>query len=374
MTKTNAGSPKGRESYGDGVPIVVAGVTTCQGRRESRLQGEGEQVTGHQERKGMRNAERRDWIAPASLEALSCRMRLTYHSFLLRVVAFLIFFRGNVLAGGVQALGVIPVNPFQGREHDVIGPAPRPFSLDELFLVEAVQRLGRRIIIRISLAPDRPDRADLAEPLGIADRGILNSAIRMMDQLAVHPVATRPDSHFKRVERQLSPERIGNLPADNHPGKQVKDERCINKANGSLYVSNVSYPAAVRRRRGEVAFQQVRRPLLAGRARHSGPRPLLPGPQARQAHLAHQPLDPAPRDLDPVTIQLAPHLLSTVKPPPSPFPCPHDCHLQHLITLVPRRRTLLSPLRRVISGRRYLQDRAGRLHSEPVLMQTDELD
>ena len=49
MTKTNAGSPKGRESYGDGVPIVVAGVTTCQGRRENRLQGEGEQVTGHRE-------------------------------------------------------------------------------------------------------------------------------------------------------------------------------------------------------------------------------------------------------------------------------------------------------------------------------------
>src|SRR5271156_4479678 len=314
------------------------------------------------------------WIAPASLEALSCRMRLTYHSFLLRVVAFLIFFRVNVLAGGVQALGVIPVNPFQGREHDVLGPAPRPFPLDELFLVKAVQRLGRRIIIRIALPPDCPDRADLAEPLGIADRGILNSAIRMMDQLAVHPVATRPDSHFERVERKLGPERIGNLPADNHPGKQVEDERGINKAGGSFYISNVSYPAAVRRRRREVAFQQVRRPLLASRPGHGGPRPLLPGPQARQAHLAHQPLDRAPRDLDPVTIQLAPHLLSTVKLPPFLFPCLRDSLLQLLIALIPRRRILLSLLRRVISGRRYLQDRAGRLHSEPVLMLPDELD
>ena len=202
----------------------------------------------------------------------------------------------------------------------------------------------------------------------------LNSAIRMMDQPAVHPVTTRPDSHFKRVERQLGPERIGHLPADNHPGKQVKDERCINKADGSLYVSNVSYPAAVRRRRSKIAFQQVRRPLLASRARHSGPRPLLPGPQALQAHLAHQPLDRAPRDLDPVTIQLTPHLLSTVKPPPLLFPCPRDCHLQLLIALVPRGRILLSLLRRVIGGRRYLQDRAGRLHSEPVLMRIDELD
>lgn len=43
-TKTNAGSPVGREPYGDGVPIVVVGVTSHQGGRESRQQGEGAQV------------------------------------------------------------------------------------------------------------------------------------------------------------------------------------------------------------------------------------------------------------------------------------------------------------------------------------------
>jgi len=35
----------GREPYGDGVPIVVVRVTSHRGERESRLQGEGEQVT-----------------------------------------------------------------------------------------------------------------------------------------------------------------------------------------------------------------------------------------------------------------------------------------------------------------------------------------
>src|SRR5690348_11677934 len=44
---TNAGSPTGRESYGDGGLVVVAGVTTCQGVRESRTQGEGGQVIRH---------------------------------------------------------------------------------------------------------------------------------------------------------------------------------------------------------------------------------------------------------------------------------------------------------------------------------------
>jgi hypothetical protein len=45
-TRTNVGSPKGRESYGDGGLVVVAGVTTCQGGRESRSQGQGDQVIG----------------------------------------------------------------------------------------------------------------------------------------------------------------------------------------------------------------------------------------------------------------------------------------------------------------------------------------
>src|SRR5262245_52104359 len=41
----NAGSPTGREPQGDGVLVVVDGVTTVQGARESRVQGEGGQVT-----------------------------------------------------------------------------------------------------------------------------------------------------------------------------------------------------------------------------------------------------------------------------------------------------------------------------------------
>jgi hypothetical protein len=37
--KGNSGWPTGREPYGHGVPVVVAGVTTCQGERESRCTG-----------------------------------------------------------------------------------------------------------------------------------------------------------------------------------------------------------------------------------------------------------------------------------------------------------------------------------------------
>ena len=57
-TRTNVGSPTGREPYGDGVPVVVVGVATHQGGRESRLQGKGAQVAGYRGPGGMRNAER----------------------------------------------------------------------------------------------------------------------------------------------------------------------------------------------------------------------------------------------------------------------------------------------------------------------------
>ena len=42
--RRNTGSPTGHEPHGDGASIVVVSVTPHQGRRESRLQGEGKQV------------------------------------------------------------------------------------------------------------------------------------------------------------------------------------------------------------------------------------------------------------------------------------------------------------------------------------------
>ena len=58
--RRTAGSPTGREPYGDGVPVVVAGVTTCQGGRESRAtgrRGTGDRAVQRWEVCGMQNAE-----------------------------------------------------------------------------------------------------------------------------------------------------------------------------------------------------------------------------------------------------------------------------------------------------------------------------
>jgi hypothetical protein len=61
IRERNARSPTGREPYGDGVPVVVVGVTSHRGERESRSQGEGEQerrTEGSREVRVMRDAER----------------------------------------------------------------------------------------------------------------------------------------------------------------------------------------------------------------------------------------------------------------------------------------------------------------------------
>lgn len=59
--RTNMGSPTGRESYGDGGPVVVAGVTPGQGGRKAVCTGEGGQmIVGTRRSGGMRNAECRN--------------------------------------------------------------------------------------------------------------------------------------------------------------------------------------------------------------------------------------------------------------------------------------------------------------------------
>jgi hypothetical protein len=60
----------------------------------------------------------------------------------------------------------------------------------------------------------------------------------MMHQLAFYPVTAGPDRHFQRIEGQLRAQRIRDLPAGNHPGMQIENERGIDKAGRRLDVSD----------------------------------------------------------------------------------------------------------------------------------------
>src|SRR6185437_14247774 len=116
---------------------------------------------------------------------------------------------------------------------------------------KTVQRLRCGIIIRVAFPADRPDRTDVTEPLGIPDRRILHSPVRMMDKLPVHTVTTGPGRHFQRIESKPGPKVIRYLPADDHPGKQVENESGVNKPGSRLEKGKVTNPAPFRGRAGE---------------------------------------------------------------------------------------------------------------------------
>ena len=188
-------------------------------------------------------------------------------------IDFLIHFRRHITGVRVDADLIIPVHPVSGGDHHVIDPLPAAAEIDKLPLVQAIQRFRRSIIVGITFTPDRTDRVRLLQPLRIADRGILDTTIRMMDQPADRFMATRPDCHLQRIDRKIRTQVISDLPAQNTAGEQIHHERGINPAGRRIHISDIRHPPPVRRSREEMPVQQVIR--HGGRvARHRGPRPL----------------------------------------------------------------------------------------------------
>ena len=82
----------------------------------------------------------------------------------------------------------------------------------------------------------------------------------------------------------------GELPADDHAREQVDQEREVQAALPGPQVGEVADPQAVRRGRGEVPVDEIRR-LVRLRIRGRGP-PRLPSAfRAPDPLLAHQPSD-----------------------------------------------------------------------------------
>src|SRR6516164_3516951 len=123
------------------------------------------------------------WYAPGNLEALTCRIGLCYQSDLLIVVVFLELFRRDTAAGGVKPLAVVPGDPFHGGDGNITDTSPWPVPVDEFSLVQGINRLGRSIVVRVSLAAHGTDSAYLTQPLTVAYRSILHAAVGMMHEL-----------------------------------------------------------------------------------------------------------------------------------------------------------------------------------------------
>src|ERR1700694_1923325 len=81
--------------------------------------------------------------------------------------------RWHVAKSTVQTPVIPPVDPLSGCKLDLLERAPRASLADQLGLVEAVHRLGQRVVIRISARADRTYGTGLRQPLRVADSEVL---------------------------------------------------------------------------------------------------------------------------------------------------------------------------------------------------------
>jgi hypothetical protein len=71
----------------------------------------------------------------------------------LTVEGLLVLDRGQVVAGGVQSSVVMPVDPFQSGQLDVVEPPPRAARSDQLGLEQPDLGLGQGVDAPISVKP-----------------------------------------------------------------------------------------------------------------------------------------------------------------------------------------------------------------------------
>ena len=127
--------------------------------------------------------------------------------------------------------GVVPVDPHQRGQFDLVDGLERSVELDALGLVEPDHRLGHRIVVAVSDAADGGQRPGLAEALVVADGCVLTPGIGVMNQPidVVAGTAADPQRHLQGVERQFGRHPVMGAPADDPTGEHVGDERSLSR-------------------------------------------------------------------------------------------------------------------------------------------------
>jgi hypothetical protein len=89
------------------------------------------------------------------------------------VVGVLVLDGWDVVAPGVEAALVVPVDPSQDLELDVLQGSPWSEASDDLGLEEPVQGLGGSVVVAVALGSDGGGDAEFFESFGVANREVL---------------------------------------------------------------------------------------------------------------------------------------------------------------------------------------------------------
>ena len=85
---------------------------------------------------------------------------------------------GQVVAGGVQPSVVVPVDPLEGGQLDVVEPLPGPAAADQFGLEQPDVGLGQGVVQGVADGADAGCRAGGGQPLGERDGRVLTGLNR----------------------------------------------------------------------------------------------------------------------------------------------------------------------------------------------------
>ncbi|MCU1398491.1 MAG: hypothetical protein JWN62_1600 [Acidimicrobiales bacterium] len=123
----------------------------------------------------------------------------------------------------MEAFGVEPVDPLQGREFDVVDGVPWSLPADQFGLVEPVDGLSESVVIGVCDGPDRGQSAELGEAFAVADRRELRPGIGVTDETVEHGPAVEPGV-LERVQHHLGAHVRGDGPTNDGAREHVGDE------------------------------------------------------------------------------------------------------------------------------------------------------
>src|SRR5664279_2832391 len=98
---------------------------------------------------------------------------------------------------------VEPSYPFQRRKLDCLFGLPRRAAMNQLGLVEPIDSFCQGVVVAVALGAHRRLDASFGQALAVANRHVLRSPVRMMNQAAVPLWLMRPERLFQGVEYEV---------------------------------------------------------------------------------------------------------------------------------------------------------------------------
>jgi len=98
------------------------------------------------------------------------------------IEGLLCFSRRDVSDGALEALGVVPADPFQCFPFDLADRFPRAEEFDDFGFDQADDAFGQGIVLAVPDASDGWVYASIRQPFGVFDRQVLTAPVAVMDQ------------------------------------------------------------------------------------------------------------------------------------------------------------------------------------------------